>query len=117
MKQEIVLSIMGVIVSIELVCGALIILRAFLAGAFSPIQPRIVDDVVIHNRPTALSKSVRPEPVPSEPVRPSGSNVSIRVEARGEVAVQIDIGSGVVPDVKSQADVRDVAPDDPWSDF
>lgn len=61
MQQEIVLSIMGVIVSIELVCGVLIILWAFLTWAFSPMQTRIVDTVTIHNRPTALSKTVRPE--------------------------------------------------------
>ena len=55
MKQEIVLSVMGIIVSIELICGVLIILRAFLTWAFSPIQPRIVDTATIHNHPTALS--------------------------------------------------------------
>ena len=59
--QEIVLSIMGVIVSIELVCGTLILLWAFWMWAFSPIQPRIQDtEVMCTHRPTALSELVRP---------------------------------------------------------
>ncbi len=123
MKQEIVLSIMGVIVSIELVCGVLIILRAFLTWAFGPMQTRIVNtEVVRRHRPATLSESMGLEPVKSKPVRPepvrsSGPNVSVRVEVSGEVAVQIDVGSDGKPCVAPQADVRDVTPDDTWSDF
>lgn len=55
--KELVLNIMGVIVCIELVCGVLILL-----WAFSPIQPRIQDTVVVRmHRPTALSELVRPK--------------------------------------------------------
>ena len=61
------------------------------------------------------SEPVRAEPVLSEPVRaePVGPAVSVRVE----VAVQIDVGSSKKSCVEPQADVRDVAPDDTWSDF
>lgn len=125
MKQEIVLSIMGIIVSIELVCGVLIILRAFLTWAFGPMQTRIVNtEVVRRHRPATLSESMGLEPVLSEPVRaepvraePVGPNVSVRVEVGGDVAVQIDVGSGKKSCVEPQADVRDVTPDDTWSDF
>ena len=111
--HKIFLFIMGVIVSLELVCGFLIIMRAFVAWMLGPGQQVIVDDVTIWNHPVALSEPVTPEPVTPEPVKSSGSNVSIRVEASGEVAVHIDIGS----DVKPQAEVRALAQDEGWSDF
>ena len=60
--KELVLNIMGVVVCIELVCGVLILLWAFWMRAFSPIQPRIQDTVVVRmHRPTALSELVRPK--------------------------------------------------------
>lgn len=43
--------------------------------------------------------------------------MSVRVEVGGDVAVQIDVGPDKKPQVEAQADVRDVAPDDTWSDF
>lgn len=126
-ELRIFLFVMGVIVSIELACGVLIIMRAFLVWAFGPMQTRIVNtEVVRRHRPATLSESmglepVKSEPVKSEPVRPepvrsSGPNVSIRVEVSGEVAVQIDVGSDGKPCVAPQADVR-CNPDDTWSDF
>lgn len=124
-ELRIFLFVMGVIVSLELVCGVLIIMRAFLTWAFGPMQTRIVNtEVVRRHRPATLSESMGLEPVLSEPVRPEpvraepvGPNVSIRVEVSGEVAVQIDVGSDKQPCVEPQADVRDVASDDTWSDF
>ena len=127
-ELRIFLFVMGVIVSLELACGVLIVMRAFLVWAFGPMQTRIVNtEVVRMHRPATLSEPmgsepvssepVRAEPVKSEPVRSSGPNVSIRVEVSGEVAVQIDVGSDKQPCVEPQADVRDVAPDDTWSDF
>lgn len=118
MKQEIVLSIMGVIVIIELVCGVLIVMRALLAWAFGFRRSQIVNREVVHTyRPATLSEPMGPESV--EPVRakPVGPNVSVRVEVGGDIAVQIDVGSGKKSCVESQADVRDVTPDDTWSDF
>lgn len=120
MKQEIVLSIMGIIVSIELVCGVLIVMRAFLVWAFGVRRSQIVGtEVVRMYRPATLSEPVKSEPVPSEPVRaePAGPNVSVRIEVGDEVAVQIDVGSGKKPCVEPQAKVRDLVPDDTWSDF
>lgn len=111
---------MGVIVSIELACGVLIVMRAFLAWAFGPMQTRIVDTEVMRtHRPAALSEPMGPEPVSSEPVRaePVGPNVSVRVEVGDEVAVQIDVKPDGKPCAETQADVRDAAPDDTWSDF
>lgn len=117
-ELRIFLFVMGVIVSIELACGVLIVMRAFLAWAFGPMQTRIVNtEVVRTHRPATLSEPVKSEPVRPEPVRSSGPNVSIRVEVSGEVAVQIDVGSGQQSCVEPQADVRDVTPDDTWSDF
>lgn len=116
MKQEIVLSIMGVIVSIELVCGVLIILLTFLKWVFGTMQTRIVNtEVARMHRPATLSESMGLEPVSSEPVRaePVGPNVSVRVEVGGDVAVQIDVG----PDKKPQVEAKDMTPDDTWSDF
>ena len=125
MKQEIVLSIMGVIVSIELVCGVLIILLTFLKWAFGPMQTRIVNtEVVRRHRPATLAEPMGLEPVKSEPVRaepvraePVGPNVSVRVEVGSEVAVQIDVRSDKKPCVEPQADVKGVVEDDTWSDF
>ena len=51
-------KIMTGIICIGLVCVVLIILYAFSTWAFSPIQPRIADTMVICNRPTALSETV-----------------------------------------------------------
>lgn len=124
-ELRIFLFVMGVIVSIELVCGVLIILQAFLTWAFGPMQTRIVNtEVVRRHRPATLSESMGLEPVLSEPVGPEpvraepvGPNVSIRVEVGDEVAVQIDVGSSKKSCVEPQADVRDVTPDDTWSDF
>lgn len=60
-ELRIFIYIMTGIICIELVCGILILLRAFLTWAFSPIQPRIQDTVVVRmHRPTALSELVRP---------------------------------------------------------
>ena len=108
----------------------LIVMRAFLVWAFGPMQTRIVNtEVVRRHCPATLSEPmgsepvssepVRPEPVLSEPVRaePVGPNVSVRVEVGGDVAVQIDVGFSKKSCVEPQADVRDVAPDDTWSDF
>ena len=125
MEQEIVLSIMGVIVSIELVCGVLIVMWAFLTWAFGFRRSQIVNaEVVRMHRPATLSESmgldsVLSEPVRAEPVRdePVGPNVSVRVEVGDEVAVQIDVGSDGKPCVEPRADVRDVTSDDTWSDF
>ena len=124
-ELRIFLFVMGVIVSIELACGVLIVMRAFLAWAFGPMQTRIVNtEVVRMHRPAALSEPVssepvRPEPVRAEPVRaePVGPAVSVRVEVGDEVAVQIDVGSSKKSCVEPQADVRDVTQDDTWSDF
>lgn len=86
--QEIVLSIMGVIVSIELVCGVLILLWAFWMRAFSPIQPRIQDTVVVRmHRPTALS----------ELVRPVGSREMIMSPSRARRRAQCGCGRRVRP--------------------
>lgn len=119
------LFVMGVIVSIELACGVLIVMRAFLAWAFGPMQTRIVNtEVVRMHRPATLSEPMGSEPVSSEPVRaepvraePVGPAVSVRVEVGDEVAVQIDVGSSKKSCVEPQADVRDVTQDDTWSDF
>lgn len=118
-ELRIFLFVMGVIVSIELACGVLIVMRAFLVWAFGPMQTRIVDTEVIRGCPATLSEPMGSEPVSSEPVRaePVGPTVSVRVEVGDEVAVQIDVGSGKQSCVEPQADVRDVAPDDTWSDF
>lgn len=120
MKQEIVLFIMGVIVSIELVCGVLIVLLTFLKWAFGPMQTRIVNtEVARMHRPATLFESMGLEPVSSEPVRaePVGPNVSVRVEVGDEVAVQIDVGSSKKSCVEPQTDVKGVVEDDTWSDF
>ena len=119
------LFVMGVIVSIELAFGVLIVMRAFLAWAFGPMQTRIVNtEVVRMHRPATLSEPMGSEPVSSEPVRaepvraePVGPAVSVRVEVGDEVAVQIDVGSSKKSCVEPQADVRDVTQDDTWSDF
>lgn len=129
-ELRIFLFVMGVIVSIELACGVLIVMRAFLAWAFGPMQTRIVNtEVVRMHRPATLSESmglepVRPEPVRAEPVlsepvraEPVGPAVSVRVEVGGEVAVQIDVRSDKKPCVEPQADVKGVVEDDTWSDF
>ena len=89
-ELRIFLFVMGVIVSLELVCGVLIIMRAFLVWAFGFRRSQIVNTEVVHTyRPATLSEPVksepvrpepvRAEPVKSEPVRSSGPNVSIRV--------------------------------------
>lgn len=120
------LFVMGVIVSIELACGVLIVMRAFLAWAFGPMQTRIVNtEVVRMHRPATLSEPIGSEPVSSEPVKaepvlsepvraePVGPAVSVRVEVGGDVAVQIDVR----PDKKPQVEAKDMTPDDTWSDF
>lgn len=87
MEQEIVLSIMGVIVSIELVCGVLIVMWAFLTWAFGPMQTRIENTVTIHNRPTALSALVRP----------AGSQEMIMSPSRARRRAQCGCGKRVRP--------------------
>lgn len=129
-ELRIFLFVMGVLVSIELACGVLIVMRAFLVWAFGPMQTRIVNtEVVRRHCPATLSEPIGSEPVSSEPVRaepvlsepvraePVGPAVSVRVEVGDEVAVQIDVGSSKKSCVEPQADVRDVTPDDTWSDF
>ena len=80
-ELRIFLFVMGVIVSIELACGVLIVMRAFLVWAFGPMQTRIVNtEVVRRHRPATLSEPVKSEPVRPEPVRaePVGPNVGAR---------------------------------------
>ena len=119
-ELRIFLFVMGVIVSIELACGVLIIMRAFLVWAFGFRRSQIVNtEVVRMHRPATLSEPAKSEPVRAVPVRaePVGPTVSVRVEVGDEVAVQIDVGSDKKPCVEPQAGTRDVAPDDAWSDF
>ena len=86
--QEIVLSIMGVIVSIELVCGTLIVMRALWAWAFCFRRSQIVSEEVVRTH--------RPEVV-LDPVRPKGPREMIMSPSRARRRAQCGCGRRVRP--------------------
>ena len=83
--QEIVLPIMGVIVSIELVCGTLIVMRALWAWAFCFRRSQIVNTEVIWGLPEVMS----------DPVRPVGSREMIMSPSRARRRAQCGCGKRV----------------------
>ena len=85
-ELRIFIYIMTGIICIELVCGVLILLRAFLTWAFSFRRSQLVSEEVIRTH--------RPEVV-SEPVRLTGSRAMIMSPSRARRRAQCGCGKRV----------------------